>query len=831
MLRGRTVWGRVYCLSRAAPFSHATHQAASQALSTFSPKKAKLLIDTDFLDWTVTTPTGWFQLLIGQKDSLREEWYKWPEDRTKIQARITESTSDNVYFSPHLFSTQKSLKENVLPSRTLCVDLDNADVTNLKLNPTVMIETSPGRHQGFWVLKTELLPADFEVLSKKLSYTIVNADHSGWPLGHKFRVPGARNFKYNPSPIVHLVHTLSSERIYTVDELEDWVSGTDVTPANVGQADNWINHPPTTFPSGPLEVLEKYRANIGPKVIRYYDTMQADRSEALWALMIAMFRAGASIDEVYWVAWNSANNKFKEHRYNADRDLAKDVARAHLAETGDSSDIPSMIKIAERTQGTNNDRKRLVTSIVIQDMQKRGEFIFTDDGRYWYLHSNAGRPVQLGKRSDQLDSMLDMAYGLNSSDGFQPFVCNHLVNHTISKGRRAASAVLSHFDRETLLLHSGKQDIYRITKHSVSRHPDGQFGVLFPWRPQNEEVISLDEPLDNWVDWVFEGWFDNLLDFTPDEVKTLIRVWVLFILFRDAAVSRPILALLGQQGSGKSTLFHILYTIFYGRNKSLNAISNPEDFDFLTSSDPLVVFDNVDTWTGWLPDRLALAASASDLVKRKLYTDSDTVTLKRQAILGITAHEPKFGRPDVVDRLLIINLQRRDTYAPESALIERIHGARANIWGAIVRDIQAVLRTPNVEASEIPNFRISDFARVGARIAKAVGGYDQFVSIVEKLRTTQVAFSLGEDDILVDGIKRYLMLKASQNGTAPEWVSVGYLWEMITQFDKTFATTYKSSATLARKLTTMEPNLKALFTLDSKYDSVRGVRTWKFDPK
>lgn len=788
------------------------------------------MIDGDFLDWVVTTPKGWFQLLIGQKDSLKEEWYNWPEDRSKIDARIASITGDNVYFSPHLFSQPKALKENVLPTRTVVVDLDNADISDLRLNPTVMVETSPGRHQGYWILKTE--PTDFEILSKKLSYTIENADHSGWPLGHKFRVLGARNYKYNPPPIVHLVHAYSSERIYTVQELEDWVSSTDVTPATVAAGDAWINNPPTSSVDGPLHILEKYRANLGPKVIRYFDVIQADRSEALWALMIGLFRSGATRDEVYWVALHSANNKFKDHRYNSERDLAKDVARAHLAETGDSSDIPAMIKIAERTQGTPNDRKRLVSSIVIQDMLKRGEFVFTDDGRYWYLHSNAGRPVPLGKRSDQLDSLLDMSYGLNHSDGFQPFICNHLVNHTIGKGRRATSAVLSHFDGETLLLHSGKQDVYRITRDSVSRHPDGQFGVLFPWRPQNEEIISLDEPLDtDWIDWVFQGWFDNLLDFTADQAKVLIRVWLLFVLFRDAAVSRPVLAVLGQQGSGKSTLFHILYTIFYGRNKSLNAISNPEDFDFLTSSDPLVVFDNVDTWTGWLPDRLALAASASDLVKRKLYTDSDIVTLKRQAILGITAHEPKFGRPDVVDRLLILNLQRREIYTPESALIERIHSARAQIWGSIVTDIQSVLRTPNVEPHEVPNFRISDFARVGARIARAIGRYDDFVEIIGMLRSTQVAFSLGEDDILVNGIKQFIMLRARMNGTAPEWTSVGYLWEVITQYDKTFATTYKSSAGLARKLTTMEPNLKSLFKVDSRYDSARGVRTWKFENK
>lgn len=787
------------------------------------------MIEGDFLDWVVTTPEGWFQLLIGPTDAgFVEEWYKWPADKARIITRVNQVNNTNVYFSPHLFDAQRSTKEHVLPSRTLCVDLDNADVTDLRMNPTVMVETSPGRHQGFWVLKAP--PSDFESLSKKLSYTIENADHSGWPLGHKFRVPDTRNYKYNPSPIVRLVHALSSERIYAEDEIVDWTASTDTAAlAAAGADDNWINNPPTTHAVGPLELLEKYRANLGPKVLGYYNNVQSDRSEALWALMVAMFRAGATRDETYWVAYNSANNKFKDHRYNGERDLAKDVDRAFKAESSDRSDVSQMVKIAERSAGTPNDRKRLVTRIVVSDMLRRGEFIYTDDGRYWYLHSNAGKPIQLGRRSDQLNGLLDASYGLNPHDGFHPYVCDHLVNHTINKGRHSRGAVLSHYDGSSLLLHSGRQDVYRITSTSVTRHPDGQFGVLFPWRPQSEEVILLDEPIsDDWASWVLEGWFDNLLDFTAEQATLMIRIWVLFILFRDAAVSRPILAMLGQQGSGKSTLFHLLYTIFYGKGKSLNAISSIEDFDYLTASDPLVVFDNVDSWTGWLPDRLALAAASSDLVKRKLYTDSDTVTLRRQAILGITAHEPKFGRPDVVDRLIILNFQRRQTFAPESAMTDRIQLARARIWGSIVKDIQAVLSTPDVSPEEVPNFRISDFARVGARIARAFGRYSDFVTIVEKLRRSQVAFTLSEDDVLIDGLKRWMSLR---NGSTPDYVSVGYLWEYISNLDRTFAISYKTSAALGRKLITMEPNLKVLFSVENQYDNIRGVRTWKIGPK
>lgn len=784
-----------------------------------------------FFSSVVTTSEGWFQLLIGPRAAppvWGEEWFHWPEDLEKIAARVREASAHtNVYFSPHLFKEQNSHKDYVIAdTRTFVVDLDNADVTNLRLNPTILIESSKDRHQGYWVVKE--FTGDFETTSKQLSYTIPNADHSGWSLGHKFRIPGTRNFKYPTLPVVRLVPALSTERQYAEEELTAWVSSTDVLSAGAAADDEWIADPPS-LQVGPRELLEKFATAVGPKMVMAFEDLAADRSEALWALMSALYRAGATRDEVYWIAKHSANNKFADHKYYADRDLAKDVDRARRANESDRADISSIVQLAERTKGSANDRKRLITKIVISDMQNKGEFIYTDDGRFWYIQSNAGRPMLLGKRSEMLDSQLDMVYGLNAADGYQPYVVTHLNNYTLGRGKRAISAVLSYYDGESVLLHSGKSDVFRITPSSVDRIPDGQYGVLFPWRPLGEEVIQIDESseMEDWSSWMFEGWFDNLMDFTPTQAKLLIRIWFLFVLFRDEAISRPILAMLGQPGSGKSTLFHLFYQLMYGKNKSVNSITSPDDFDFLVASDPVVFFDNVDGYTNWLADRLALSASASDLTKRKLYTDSDTITLKRQAIVGLTAHDPKFGRADVIDRLLILNFQRRTTNIPEGILAERLQKNRAQVWGAIVRDVQLILKTPNVPLADIPNFRSSDFARFGARVATALGKYDEFVELVTILRRTQTAFSLSEEDVLIDAIKRWHNFR---NGTTPEFAAVGYLWEQFS-LSEAFQKHFKSPNVLSRRLWTLQSNLKSIFTVDYRYDNVRGVRTWKIDPQ
>lgn len=781
-----------------------------------------------FLQGVVTTPSGWFNVLIGPRDG--EEWFQWPDQLDEIIDRVLSIQDRNVFFSPHLFAEPNSSKQHVLPTRTIVADLDNADVADLVIGPTFLVETSNNRHQGYWVIRDDVPLSDLELLSKKLSYTIPDCDHSGWSVGHRFRVPGTRNFKYDTPGSVRLAIIGASERTYNVDEIKSVVQNTDVTNPGDAANDAWIAAPPTKLAQGPRETLEKYREAIGNKAFSYYSARQGDRSEALWFLMMALFRAGASKDEVYWIVKHSVNNKFDDHKYNAERDLAKDVDRASRADTDNRRDIKSLVIVAEKTVGSGNDRKRLISSIVSKDMLSKGEFIYTDDGRYWYLHTNAGRPIALTRRSEQLDSFLDSTYGLNPSDGHHPYVVNHLISHTVTSGRRAISGVLSYFDGESLLLHSGKSDVYRITPTTVTRHPDGAQGVLFPWRGNGEEMIVLGDPLkEDWADWLFEGWFTNLLELSPVQAKTLMKIWVLFVLFRELAVSRPILTLLGQPGSGKSTLFRLIYTLLYGRHKSLNAISNSDDFDFLVSVDPVVVFDNVDTWAQWLPDRLALSASSSDLIKRKLYTDSDTVVLKRQAIVGLTAHDPRFGRTDVIDRMIILNFQRRNAFTPESQILERVYKQRSALWGSIVQDVQKILIEPNPGDAEIPVFRISDFARIGTRIAKALGVYPIFVDTINAMRKSQTAFSLSEEDVLVDVLKRWQTVRRPSNGAGPEYHSVGTLWETLSALEPTFQRTYKSSALLSRRLWTMQANLKTVFDVDFRYDNRRGVRLWKID--
>lgn len=766
---------------------------------------------------------------LGDPKSWNQNWYHWPTDLQKIIHRVEKERDNfNIYFSSYLFSKPDSHKEFVLPSRTIQADLDNADISAIALPPTVLVETSPGRHQGYWILQEELSLEEHEQLSKRISYNIVDCDKSGWALGRRVRIPDSFNHKYNPLEHVQVADLLLDR--YGVEDIRQYFPN---EPAQGGLAeahDEWINEPPI-LEIGPQELFAKYKTKLGRKVQVTFNNVGKDRSVALWSLMRGLFRAGATRDEVYWLAKHSANNKFADLRYNGDRDLAKDVVRAErsLNNKEDTDDLKKALNEIRKLPGLKSERLAYMSEVVIKMLAKEGDFVEGDDGTSWYLHTQTGRPIMISRASQYLESLMESRFGVNASEPEFRYVVSSLLTHTHEKGKSVTTGSLSYFKRDsnTMLLHGGKKDIFAITADEVTKHPNGTFNIMFPWRI-GEEPFHLEQPLDDWTETLFEGYFNNADGLTQQQAVVLFKVWTLFILFRNAAISRPILALFGQPGSGKSTLFRLLYTLLYGPRKGLGSVTSPEDFDHAVSIDPFVVLDNVDTWSGWLPDRLALAAATSDILKRKLYTDADTIIIKRQAVLGISAHSPRFGREDVVDRLLLINFHRLDNFKAETDLLDKVWKMRNRIWGSIVTDVQKILRTPMPSSSDVVSFRIKDFALYGTWIARATGCEDLFRSALESTKSSQQSFTMNEESVLIEAIKKW---HNSSKYEAGKDYSSGELWSILssqTSDPVGFQRAYKNSVSFGKKLWTLQEVLRSAFEINT----VEGVsRRWKIDPK
>lgn len=786
----------------------------------------------EFLQTVVTVPQGYFCLArraTTNGHTWYEEFYEWPSQLDAIVEQSELYKADNdVYFTCYLFDKPTSKKQHVILEghRTIQADLDYADPKMMQFDPSVLVQTSKGRYQAYWKLSEDHY--DHEGLSRKLTYSIHNADKSGWSLGHKVRLPGTFNYKYlsdsgalqaQPVFIIPTPH-----KLYEPSEL-DILS--DISKESAKADTQFINGVIPQLTIGPNELLETVKTMLPLKVYGGYNTVATDRSAALWALMCSLFRAGLSRDEVLYLAYHSANNKW----LNTPRELQKDVLRAEVVSGDMSHDAKEIIVAARKTPGTIAEKHRYVLGAAHALMNELGGFVRTHKGGL-YVQKSTGRPIYLNRMDEALQTYLGHTFGLNPTEREEQFVAAGLQVYGNSIVQATECASLSFYDQKanTMLLHTGRKDVIRITPDLTETITNGN-GIVFDWVTDSDPFAPvLSQPntqpnggLYNWGITMFE--LHNTTDLTVDEYIAVMRSWFMFLIFRNVSSARPVLCLLGQPGSGKTTTAKRIYTLIYGAQRKISALSTFEDFDNSVSNLPFVFYDNADSFLPWLPDRIAQSAGAIDVGKRALYTNNDSFTIKRNAMIALTAHNPRFMRPDVVDRLILINLSRygETDFVSEQGLIQQIAKGRNQLWGAIVRDIQQILRTPPITEATVP-MRISDFTTMGEWFAIALGYRETFISAMYKLRRAQKFADMEEDQILVGALTNY----ATHSNHADEYRMPGALWiELLSKYTNDangFQRQYKSAGNLSKKLSILQAPLSDILSIQSKAGP---IRTWR----
>ncbi len=256
---------------------------------------------------------------------MTELFFQYPEDVDKMVTTVARMQLDaDVYFCPMLFSSRKRKKEEVKECPVAWADLDTCEPEVLLLEPSILIESSPGRWQGLWRFDTPKAPHEGEDVSRRIAYYHAGdgADRSGWDLTQLLRVPGTPNFKYTGKPRVALRHLLPS--IYELEQFNIYPEAVRSQYINSEPPDQ--DKMPTEAPE---ELFQKYRHSVVPAAYRLFaNRPDGDWSVALWRLEMFCFEGGMSREEVFHVAQYAACNKYKRDGKSSDH-LWTEVCRAH----------------------------------------------------------------------------------------------------------------------------------------------------------------------------------------------------------------------------------------------------------------------------------------------------------------------------------------------------------------------------------------------------------------------------------------------------------------------------------------------------------------------
>lgn len=280
-------------------------------------------------------------------DKWEEEYFKWPLEKDNMSAWISKSSiAFDLYYCPNLFASPKRNKEAVSVCTCAWADLDSCSPDVLLVEPTITVQSSPGRYQALWVFAEEEDPGTAEDVSRRIAYyhKEAGADTSGWDLSQLLRVPFSNNHKYNDGGMVPTVSVFRTNPArYTVANFE-------LYPPAKGYEYSEIPFPEDSVLE-PLEadqLLKQYKNRLLPTVWHLFQTVPDEHtwSDKLWQLEMLCFEAGMSREEVFCVAHESACNKYKREGRSHVL-LWKEVCRAFLEFEQRHKTVSHAVKFSE----------------------------------------------------------------------------------------------------------------------------------------------------------------------------------------------------------------------------------------------------------------------------------------------------------------------------------------------------------------------------------------------------------------------------------------------------------------------------------------------------
>lgn len=261
-------------------------------------------VDFLYKVWSQVAERGDYVFLSIKSPRWTDSYFKFDSDiKGKVRDWLRQNNPQDldVYFCPLPFKGPDRIAKNVKPVNLLWSDVDDGDPT--KLRPTVLWESSPGRHHALWFLKERMNAEDAAQLNKSVTYHL-GADKGGWDLSQVLRIPGTFNHKYNSKPVVKLLHwdekPLSAKLI-------------------AAKVKHKLGPKPEEFSGDSSEILKNYSLSRAVLTLLHGEAEEGRRSDVMWYLENKMHEAGMSPEEIIAVIKDSDWNKFKGRHDEDDR--------------------------------------------------------------------------------------------------------------------------------------------------------------------------------------------------------------------------------------------------------------------------------------------------------------------------------------------------------------------------------------------------------------------------------------------------------------------------------------------------------------------------------
>jgi hypothetical protein len=233
-------------------------------------------------------------------------------------------------------------------------------------------------------------------------------------------------------------------------------------------------------------------------------------------------------------------------------------------------------------------------------------------------------------------------------------------------------------------------DTHMVRVRDGSHHINGTAGLVIKGRDGFEDVGPLPLPSDTPLLPVAKELASYQATNVNDATGWLLALHLAYMAApREAVRARPILALIGPAGTGKSTIARAMLRALLGRGADVMTPpdgTRQRDFQVALDGVAVVAIDDPDPECGWLAPLLRAMTTSATVTVRRLYTDRELLKLDTSASLIVTANAlPVPPTPADVSRLVPITLEARaDGVLPDGEVEDRMIAMRPQLFADLV---------------------------------------------------------------------------------------------------------------------------------------------------
>jgi len=481
-------------------------------------------------------------------------------------------------------------------------------------------------------------------------------------------------------------------------------------------------------------------------------------------------------------------------------------------------------------------KHKKIAKLICLHLSEHG--IFVEDNGKGIFFLNTGEIYQITKKDRTFSAFIFENYGIcSATPGFKILVGT--LDNECLKNNKIEIKKQFYFNENDgcFLIPTANNQLLRCSEGEIKEIANGSEGVLIKPSDEVDPFSFIKNPKKNNIK-LQEILADGLscpetssFFLNNEEAAFLLEIIIFFILFCQSMPTRPIILVRGEKGTGKSTLFKMLGLLIYGKYFKLSLIPRGRrDLEVEFANNTFCCFDNVDrSLKQSQKDVLAAVATGCGMRTRQLFTTGKQKRYSPLPVIGMTTRTTPFSADDddLIERQVIFQLAKRDSFTPETKIIRKVLQNRDSIMSSVVNKIPSVLKGLKTDSPiDVGPFRMADFSDFAEKVAIPIfkNRYSneeiekRLVKVFVKLRASQQA-------VLCANPLHYVLddyVNKEVKNSKPITILTSDLFNKLITIDKKMAYGFSKSCKNLISFGKLLKNNASLFEARYGYSSKRG---------